>query len=49
MYSVAPRDMTHDPILVNSEAKGVGIAAQKGPAKEEAAKQALANLGITVG
>ena len=35
--------------LVNSEAKGVGIAVGKGAAKEIAAKDALTNLGLLVG
>lgn len=41
-------DSSSDP-AVNGEAKGVGISAQKNAAKELAAKEALANLGLTVG
>lgn len=36
-------------LLVHGEEKGVGVALQKGAAKDLAAKQALANLGLTVG
>ncbi|EJF67109.1 hypothetical protein BD309DRAFT_641104 [Dichomitus squalens] len=34
---------------INGEVKGVGISAQKGAAKDLAAKEAMANLGLTIG
>ena len=41
--------MTQRPdLLVIGEVKGVGISAQKGAAKDFAAKEALINLGLAV-